>query len=273
MSNSFLIPLTARVKITLLLLVLLVCGVTVVVLINRDQVGNTVWRKLHWAKMAVLLSENDSALKESIGSYYFNGGAYDLDKAKKYYADLLSVDDYRKIAAYQLARIAFVQGDLVTAKKLLNQNLEQYPDWKQSHYVRGLVNVYRGDFEAAVEDFEIFVAWKPEEWGGYNDLAWAYLKAGEYEKAWKITEKGIQRFPENLWLNNSAGVALWNMGELPEAEEFFERAKLSAQKATVTTWRAAYLGNDPTSYSDSLEKMREVINRNLEGVRAELQEK
>ena len=236
---------------------------------ERDVAGRLAWEYLRVPGLSLAISNDDRDLKHTIASYYFNGGVYDLGKARALYVELVEVDPADKIALYQLARIYFVQGNTFEALRLLDRNLELYPEWKQSHYIRGLVNVYRGNFAEAAQDFEAFIAWKPEGWGAYNDLAWAYLKAAKYNEAWEAAARGLENSPNNMWLNNTAGVALWNSGDLVEAENRLLVAQEQSQLMSVERWRSAYLGNDPATYEASLEAMRAAIQRNLDGVRAE----
>ena len=248
----------------------LVCVVLFLGVFNyRESLALWVAKIFRLDTVALLLSHDDVGLRHLLGNYYFNGGKYDLVQAGKYYKELIDINPTDTVALYQLARIEFVKGDNIKARNLLNQSLAADPEWKQPYYMRGLAHVYLGEFAQAARDFEIFIAWKPEDWGGYNDLAWAYLKDAKYEEAWLAAEEGLQKFPDNLWLNNTAGVALWNLGRLDKAEHHLMTAQESAQNATVATWRRAYLGNDPATYEASLDAMRDAIDRNLEGVRSE----
>jgi len=138
--------------------------------------------------------------------------------------------------------------------------------------MRGLINIYTSNFEEAVRDFSIFVGWSPDEWPGYNDLAWAYFKRGIYKKTAEVAQNGLERFPRNMWLHNMAGVALWNMGDLEEAEEHLILAEELVTKMTIAEWGVAYPGNDPSTYSTALEAMRKSVSENLNAVKDEILE-
>src|SRR3989338_315442 len=114
----------------------------------------------------------DPKLEMQTGNYYFNGGAYDLEKAEEAFKRALRADPKILWGHYQLARIYFVKGEKEKALKEINKELEANPANLRSLYVRGLINGYSGDLKNAEEDFRRFTLWAPKEWAGYNDLAW-----------------------------------------------------------------------------------------------------
>ena len=268
MTSRFTTIIRKKSVITLLLALFVIGGVFA----SRDIIGEFVWEHTKNDKLSLVISRNDPALKLTIANYYFNEGAYDLDKAEKYYSELLVSGVRSYLTLYQLGRIHFVNNRLVTALNMFNRQLELYPDEKRAYYMLGLTNLYIGDFQNAIADFESFVAWAPEEWAGYNDLSWAYFKNGEYQASADAALQALELFPDNLWLHNMAGVALWNLGELEDAEWHLEETEKAVQTISVSEWGGAYPGNDPATYETSLETMRAAVSSNLAGVRQEMNE-
>src|SRR3990172_10167699 len=113
------------------------------------------------------------------GNFYFNGGAYDLEKAERAFQRAVRIEPGILWGHYQLARIYFVKGNFDKAIEEINKELEANPENLRSLYVRGLIYGYRnqfGDLELVENDFRRFTYWAPSEWAGYNDLAWILSK-------------------------------------------------------------------------------------------------
>jgi tetratricopeptide (TPR) repeat protein len=235
----------------------------------QERVAWEIWNRTRLDGLALAVASNSNALRQSIAYYYFNEGDYDLEKSKAQLQELYDngLRDY--VTIYQLARIYFINGRYDIALDLLDENLWRYPEWKRTYYTRGLVHTYRGQFEAAEKDFKAFLEWKSDEWPAYNDLAWVQLKAGKYEESLETAVGALVHFPDNLWLNNTAGVAAWNAGDLEAAERFLENAQDAVQTMSVDVWGSAYPGNNPATYESSLTAMRDAVAQNLAGVRAE----
>ncbi len=198
-----------------------------------------------------------------LGNYNFGQGNYDIKKSLYFFNKTVSISPNYQYIHYQLARIYFILGDQKAALGYINKEIELYPEYTRSYYVRGLINGYSKNFDDAVIDFKTFIKSKPESWAGNNDLAWIYFAKGDFENAAKTAKEGLKIAPKNPWLNNSAGVALMNLGEYSEAKKYLLTAKESANFITSNMWGAAYPGNDPEIYGQGLDSMRQSINDNL----------
>lgn len=205
-----------------------------------------------------------------LGNYNFGQGNYDIEKSLYFFNRTLSIDPSHQYTHYQLARIYFILGNQNAAFGYINKEIELYPDYTRSYYVRGLINGYSKNFDAAVIDFKTFLKSKPESWAGNNDLAWIYFAKGDFENAAKTAKEGLKIAPKNPWLNNSAGVALMNLGEYSEAKKYLLTAKESANFITSNMWGAAYPGNDPEIYGQGLDSMRQSIDENLKLIEEKL---
>ena len=241
-------------------------------LFSRDSLANLVWQKIHRPNIALILLNKDEKLAMQLGSYYFNGGAYNLAKAKKAYEKALKSDPNPLWANYQLARIYFVEGDSLKALEYINKELDFYPENLRSLYVRGLIYGYRGqdlDLEKAEADFKRFTLWAPKEWAGYNDLAWVLSKNGKYKEAKEAISAAFREISEsenNPWLWNGLGVAELNLQNYSEARRAFEKAKDLASNLTLNDWQRSYPGNDPITYKQGLEDFHAAIEENLRRV-------
>ena len=223
----------------------------------------SIWQQTHFASLATFLATRDAALRFEIGNYYFGGGAYNTQKAEEYFKKALEIESDIQGAHYQLARVYFIRGDFYTALNEINKEIELYPDFKRSYYVRGLIYGYAKQPDKATADFKEFLKWKPESWAGHNDLAWVYFMKGDYKNSAETAREGLVSSPNNVWLLNSLGVALLNEGKLTEAKEALTKAQTAAEAMTLADWGKSYPGNNPSVYGDGLDAMRASIKRNL----------
>ncbi len=243
------------------------CAVFLLAYLFREQFGWTIWKITHLDPAAALLNDHDPELFLDMGSYFFRADHYDIGKAERYFSNAAALDENVPYAHYQLARINFLRGDFQQALREINKEMTVQPELKQSYYVRGLIEGYAGDFTASAADFEKFISFYPFDWAGYNDLAWVYFRAGDYEKSKGAALRGLAAAPrnaENPWLLNSAGIALLNLNKKEEAKIYFEKALAKLEDMAPKDWGIAYPGNDPAIYAEGLAKTKESVAYNLE---------
>ncbi|MDP3762565.1 MAG: tetratricopeptide repeat protein [bacterium] len=204
------------------------------------------------------------------GNYYFNGGAYDLEKAERAFQRAVRIEPGILWGHYQLARIYFVKGDSAKATEEINKELEANPENLRSLYVRGLIYGFGKNFVSAEEDFRLFTLWAPKEWAGYNDLAWILAREGKYEETKNVLISALAKVPKaesNPWLFNSLGVAYLNLKDYKNARAHLEKAMAAMAKLTLRGWQNAYPGNDPKSAEEGMAAFREAIKENLRRAR------
>lgn len=252
-----------KTKTNFLLICFILVFCAVLSFVFRENTASFVWNNFHNESIAVAFNQKDANLFFDIGNYYFGGGDYDLNKSEKYYKKALELNDSLKSLHYQMARLYFIKNNLSLARDEINKEIELYPDFKRSYYVRGLINGYDNKLEDAEEDFLEFLKWNKESWAGYNDLAWVYFRTGDYEKVLTTADVGLKYYPESVWLLNSKGVALLNLGQKKEAKEVLIKALNIAENMSVDEWGVAYPGNNPEIYSEGLLAMKESIKRNI----------
>jgi tetratricopeptide (TPR) repeat protein len=243
-------------------LIFIASGIGIVVF--RQPLAVLAWGALHCGFIVTILDSRNAVLYETMGTYYFTSDHYDIDKAKGYFEKALAVDTRVPLAHYQLARIYFIRGDSYLAEVEIHKELELYPDFKRSYYVRGLIYGYSGRLSEAAADFKTFLEWKPHSWAAHNDLAWVYFRAGKYAEARDTARAGLNIAPNNPWLLNSLGVALLNTGDKQGAKTAFTQALASVSAMSPEDWGKAYPGNDPAIYREGFSKMKESIQSNLE---------
>ena len=204
------------------------------------------------------------------GSGYFGGapafaeataGKYNLDKAEKWYKAALKIEPKLPNAHYQLASIYFVKNQFSKALNEINAELSLNPENQRSYYVRGLINGYAQNYPAASEDFKKFIQSSPNEWAGYNDLAWIYNETGDYQKAKETLLSGLKTAPDNAWLLNGLSIVLSKLGEQNESDKILEQAKISAEKLGENDWQMAYSANNPVFASRDLAEFKDNLGQ------------
>ena len=235
-----------------------------------DRVAEYTWQKYRNPELSLFFVRKDADLALFIGNYCFNGvigaGDYNPGLAERAYEKAVSIEPNIMMGHYELARVYFMQADFSRALDEINKELENYPTNLRSLYVRGLIYAYAGNLLLAEEDFTKFIGWAPQEWAGYNDLAWVLEKEGKYKQAESELEIGLNKAHDatnNPWLWNSLGVAQLNLKEYADAKKSFTEALSLADKITSEEWAASYPGNDPATANDGLDAFKNAIKDNI----------
>jgi len=249
-------------------LLIIVAGVFVF----KIPLSHFLWAKFHLSKPALLLNR-DAELALDIGLYYFRWGGvgeYDLERAAYYFHEALEIDPHISGAQYQLGRIHFLNGNFFSAIFWLDRQLKQHADqndqfFMSTHYMRGLTLGFMKRFSEAEKEFQDLLIWNGNDtnWAVYNDLAWIYFQQGTYEKTAVVAERGLNFYPDNVWLLTMYGTALLNLGDHKTAKATLERALMEAGKLTEADWQRAYPGNDPRVSEQGLAEIIDAITANL----------
>lgn len=234
---------------------------------NRVEAAAFLTYKAHLPSLALELYPN-AVLAFEIGDYYFNAngsGVYDLNAAEHYYRKSLELDPATPAAWHQLARIDFLRGNFNAALAEINTQIVLHGHTViPSYYVRGLIYGFMKNYDFAEKDFRVFLKAKPRNWGVYNDLAWVYFAEGKYAESASIAQQGLSVSPESPWLLTSEGVALLNLGEKDKAADALRKALMQAELLTPADWSMVNPGNDPHIAAEALDRMKEIIRKNLD---------
>lgn len=143
---------------------------------------------------------------------------YDLDRAQMFFEKAAAIDPTYPYLYHELARVAFLQGNLPLALARINFQISMHGNSEpNSYYVRGLIEGYMGDYSDAANDYAHFLQFDPTDWAAMNDDAWVLLKAQRYQAALSITTRGLAFQPDNPWLLNSYATALYQLGDYKQA--------------------------------------------------------
>lgn len=174
-----------------------------------------------------------------------------LDKAQGYYAQALAMRPNYAYALAGLARVAAARKDYATAINNLNLARATVKDYA---FTDELVDVYRLNNQPeeaekmARESVEMLAdaaqqANDNEELGHYTDreLAYAYLKTNELDKALEHAKIEYARRPDNIDVNETLAWVYYKRGDFPEALKYMAVARRTNSQNPVLLCRAGLI--------------------------------
>jgi len=82
-----------------------------------------------------------------------------------------------------------------------------------------------GDYRGGLAMYQ-GLSWHTHGKGKYCGICWAFIHMEYYDAAWKLLNKGLQRYPESSCLLNAMGALHRNLDHGYEALQYFEKALL-----------------------------------------------
>nr|WP_262903391.1 tetratricopeptide repeat protein [Hymenobacter psoromatis] len=174
-----------------------------------------------------------------------------LDKAEGYYQQALVMRPNYAYALAGLARVAAARHDYPTAIKDLNLARATVKDYA---FTDELVDVYRLNNQPeeankmARESVEMLAdaakqANNDEQLGHYTDreLAYAYLKTGELDKALEHAKIEYARRPDNIDVNETLAWVYYKRGDYKEAAKYMTVARRTNSQNPVLLCRAGLI--------------------------------
>ena len=174
-----------------------------------------------------------------------------LDQAEGYYQQALAMRPNYAYALAGLARVAAARHDYPTAIKDLNLARATVKDYA---FTDELVDVYRLNNQPAEADkmaresVEMLAAAAKdandnEALGHYTDreLAYAYLKTGELDKALEHAKIEYARRPDNIDVNETLAWVYYKRGDYKEAEKYMQVARRTNSQNPVLLCRAGLI--------------------------------
>jgi len=174
-----------------------------------------------------------------------------LDKAQGYFQEALALRPNYAYALAGLARVAAARHDYPTAIKNLNLARATVKDYA---FTDELVDVYRLDHQPdeadkmAHESVNMLAeaaqqANDNEQFGHYTDreLAYAYLKTNELDKALEHAKIEYARRPDNIDVNETLAWVYYKRGNYPEAQKYMTVARRTNSQNPVLLCRAGLI--------------------------------
>jgi tetratricopeptide (TPR) repeat protein len=204
------------------------------------------------------------------GEIHFSPGDpsdYDIQRAAYYFGEAARNDQSPPYVFHQLARIAFIEGDLPKALVLINEQINIEGDTTPpSYYVRALIEAYQGDYSDSEKDYAHFLQLVPDNWAGVNDYAWVLLKDNKPELAAIVTSSALVQYVDNPWLLNTNATALYELGDVARARIEIQKANAAVANITTAEWSVAYPGNDPGIASLGVSTFKAAVSENMQKI-------
>jgi len=215
----------------------------------------------------VLLFHPSAPTVVAMAERHFDSGfprEYSIDRAEQLLVKAAAIDPTTPNLFHEMARIAFLRGNLQSALAKINIQIALHGDeLPNAYYIRGLIEGFMGSYNEAAASYERYLEFDQHNWAAINDLAWVLLKAKRFEEAERVARGGIVFFPNNPWLHNSRAIALHELGRDEEAANEIRKAQIDVSVITKRDWLVAYPGNDPQIAGEGLQAFRSAIENNM----------
>jgi tetratricopeptide (TPR) repeat protein len=157
----------------------------------------------------------------------------DFETASQYLIDVIQNQDLPFDLKVQLGQMfiqyieQFARGDTEHMKKagpVFDSILEQYPDEPQPMFLRGIVAIFSGENEIAIEHLTKVTELDPE-----NENAWlyageAYFQMAKYHEAIDLIERGMEYHDDDYDLLFLLGLSYNRIDDLDRATEYLGKA-------------------------------------------------
>jgi tetratricopeptide (TPR) repeat protein len=234
----------------------------VVVLCTQTSAGSFLYES------AMLTMFPSAQRAYSYGEHHFSsksGNAYDVNKAQYFFEIAARENPEDPYAYHELARIAFLRSDYGNARSLITKAIDvaNGNPIPSSYYVKGLIEGFSLDYDAAIADYKKYITYDPTNWAATNDLAWVLLKAHRPKEAIQAIDKVLPYWPENPWLLNNKATALQEVGKIADALVAIRSADAAVGNISQQDWLKAYPGNDPRVAREGVEALKTSIAENM----------
>jgi len=186
------------------------------------------------------LSEFNRALAVNADSFlanYFAALAVaqnnDRDQAGKYLERSLKKAPGFFPANYMLGEIYLQNRDIDSAMKHYQAATDSKPDGGVLIKL-GLLSEQKGRKEEAVKAYRKFIEHYPDNFIGYNQLAWMYTRDGEkLNEALKLAKKADGLQPDNVSINDTLGWIYFQKNNYKQAEKYLQHANVISKNGNA----------------------------------------
>lgn len=136
-----------------------------------------------------------------------------------------------------LARVAVAEGDLESAANELERALEIDPGLARAHFFLGLAKKEVGEYEEALEHFQVAAGQYPKDRVVRNQMARVYFLDRRYEEAIAELEQVFTIDPEDLMAHYTAMLAYRGLGDMERSshhQALYERFKADESAQVLT---------------------------------------
>jgi len=148
---------------------------------------------------------------------------------------VIELDESRYQAHYGLGLVYLKTRNIKEAVTAMERAIKLKPDYKEAHYYLGNAYEELKDFTKAADVYETFVSLNPESpWTGYLRLGLSRMELNEFDKAIAAFQKALEEKPQDIKINYNLAQAYQKAGQYEKAEEAYGTlAQLNPQDANT----------------------------------------
>ena len=163
-----------------------------------------------------------------------------VDEAKRWYADLPAITPEQRVQVRQAeAQMLRDVGDVNAAYRVLEQGLTEQPDAPDLVYDLAMVAEKLNRLDEAESRLKQLVEMRPDDAQALNALGYTLVdRTPRTSEGYALIEKALKLAPNDPFILDSMGWALYRLGRLDEAERYLKRAIAERPDAEI----AAHLG-------------------------------
>lgn len=193
--------------------------------VAHDNLGSIAFKKEDYHKAEWHFRESLRINPRNINAINNLGGC--LYKQQRYSESLLLfLKSYslnpRSGIAYNIANCYLKLGQFEKAVEYFEIAIEKEPTLVDAHKMLGIVLFQRGDYQAAVDHFSFFILHKPENSMILQKMGSAYEHLQEFEKARQFYQKARIVDPDDPVILKHLGTLSMRTNQFEQAQSFFE---------------------------------------------------
>lgn len=163
------------------------------------------------------IKKNPKKVENYLNKAHIHMRFYQLDEAKTLFEQALQLTGDEVLKQYLEAAILYCDLNTKDAESKLDKILSQRPDDPNGYFLKGLVELQKGDQDKALESFEKVISIDQSHIEAMNQAGWIYLNNGDYDTAIKYFNEILYRNENYLSAIDGKGYALYQIGLNKEA--------------------------------------------------------
>jgi Tfp pilus assembly protein PilF len=174
-----------------------------------------------------------NAIYGNIGGAYFNYGHYDL--ARDYYMKAINKDTRFPALGFGLAKVLVLQEEFAKTQYLLNTLIAnpETQNVSRAYNLRGLVNLWTGEYDAALLDFQSAIGHTNYKSKYFYNLGVALSLTGHSQQAEWYLKSVLKNSPGDIYIMLTLIENAARAGELEKAEKYAENLFLVFPLSTL----------------------------------------
>jgi len=188
------------------------------------------------------------------------------DSAISHFKKVIQLDEKRSEAHLGLGMIYKKMNRLEDAFAPLEKALELNPKNTEAYYHLGNIYEELREFAKAAEKYKTYLSLEPEiTWTGYLRLGLSYLELGQFEDAVSALKEAAKEKPDDVKIHYNLAEAFQKAGQYEKAQETYEHLAQIDPDSATSYYGKMFRMYDQAGMSDkAIEAARKVVKLNPE---------